>query len=124
MTRSEVILLGFVNTDAGVREDVMSNMALQRDYSAALVGESDALMNDLAEGKRYQLRQLIEELQFILMQIANLEEDYRPDEVQLIQDGVRRKALLFKLNVEAMKMDEGERNIGKTGSQTKITNTI
>ena len=103
MTRAEVILLGFVNADMNGGRNLQPDFSLHKKYSRILLDESEALKEELSDGRRPVMRELVADLEFALMQIANIEDEYNPDEIRLIQAGVERRALLFKLNLEAIK---------------------
>lgn len=103
LQRSKVLLLGLVNFDPVTEDPAALDLSRTREISRELVQEAGALQRELRSPEQRRLRQLIEDLQVILLQIANLEESYDLPMVDLIQDGVDRRAILLKINLEEMR---------------------
>jgi len=101
--RSRTLLLGMVNFN--VNEDDPSGLAVsrRRDMARALIDESATLSNELAASDQHQLSFLITELEVILLQIANMEQDFDIAGIELIQKGVDKKSLLFKIDIAEMR---------------------
>jgi len=97
--RSKLILLGIVNTDAESDNLFRDNFSRQQSMSRHLVNQSESLKTALAENKQYMLRELIEELELILLQIANLEAGGDIEGVDLIRSGAESSAILMKINL-------------------------
>lgn len=93
--RSKVLLLGILNHDP---EDQMG-LQHQRQISSDLVKEAAVLKNELKDPEAQLMAHLINELEVILMQIASLEAEYDLESVQMIQNGIERKGLLFKIDI-------------------------
>ncbi len=120
MSKAEVIFLSVANRDVENEKDNAA-FGMERKYAHALSEESNDLRGRLKAGRHYQMEELVSDLQFILMQIANLEDTYNPEEIRLIQSGIRRKSLLFKLNIEAMEIEEREfKNSGNAPEENII----
>lgn len=102
--RSKVLLLGLVNFDTAQGDPAVLNLARKRDIARRLVDEAEGLKDDLSAANEQRLRELIADLEFILLQIANLEAEHDVPAIELVQSGVDRKAILLKINVEEMRM--------------------
>jgi hypothetical protein len=68
-----------------------------------------------------RLEKLVGDLELILMQIANLEEKEDLPEIELVKDGVDRKGLLLKINLEQMRTGRSTQQKAKSASgKTRI----
>jgi len=120
--RSRTLLLGMVNFD--VSEDDPSHLAInrRRNIARSLIDESAEISSQLAKTDQLQLNFLLTELEVILLQIANLGQDYDLAGIEMIQKGVNKKSLLFKIDIAEMRrLDEQlsleTRNSGDAMSQ-------
>lgn len=106
LDRSRMLLLGLVNFEAD--EDALSilNMPRQQQVAGELAAQSAPLQDALTDNNEQQLSALIEELQGILLQIANLEAQEDLPSIELIQRGVDQSAILLKINLEKMKLSD------------------
>ena len=50
-----------------------------------------------------QIYNLISDLEVILLQIANLESEYNLPAIEMVKNGVDRKGILLKINIEEMR---------------------
>ena len=116
LERSKIFLLGFVNTDPQAEGDEVS-FSRQQDISEGLIQEALYLKENLSGRAQQKQRALIEELEAILLEIANLEEQEDLPHIELIRDGIDRKGILLKINIHQMKgglgEDELDRDKGK-----------
>jgi len=99
LQRSKVLLLGIVNMDTEVESNYKPNIYKQQQISKELIQQTAVLKKDLKETDRKILLELINELETILMQIANLEKEYDYDAIELIQNSLDRKGILVKINL-------------------------
>lgn len=106
LDRSSVLLLGLVNFDVGADDPAVIHMDRKRTMAAELVDEARVLRADLNAGREQQLAQLIEDLERILIQIANLEAREDVPSIELIQRGVDHGSLLLKINLEQMRLGD------------------
>ncbi len=106
LDRSSVLLLGLVNFDVGADDPAVIHMDRKRLMAAELVDEARVLRADLNAGREQQLAQLIEDLERILIQIANLEAREDVPSIELIQRGVDHGSLLLKINLEQMRLGD------------------
>jgi hypothetical protein len=111
LDKSQVIMLGILNHDP---EDRMGLMK-QRRLSSRMLREAAVLKDELKESEEKLMMHLISEMEIILLQIANLEEKYDLDSVELIRTGIEHKGLLFKINVNRVRSDFGSPDQDKDG---------
>ncbi len=102
LEKSKVLLLGFVNSNGDLRPGTL-DVDRERDISRGLVQEASYLKENLTGRSQQKLRRLVEELETILIEIANLEEEEDLPDVEMIRDGVGRSGILMKINVHQMK---------------------
>ena len=101
LDQSKLLLLGFANEDFSQAQ--VADFAPQRDISLQLLRQAHNLRPALRAAGNPQLEQLVDELELVLMQIANLERQEDLRGVELIRDGIDHGGLLFKINIEEMK---------------------
>lgn len=103
LERSRVLLMGLVNLDP--EQDLsMINLTRQQQVASELIAESTTLKAELSDDEQEKmLRALIEDLEVILLQIANLEAEYDLPTIEMVQHGVDRRAILLKINVAEMR---------------------
>ena len=106
LDRSKVLLLGLVNMDADEQEAGGFSLASQQQVARELIDESNALKTDLAGSNERLMRALIEDLEVILLQIANLEAGYDLPAIEMVQRGVDRRAIMLKINLTEMRRSE------------------
>jgi len=100
--RSEIILLGLVNFEPETDDPDAIDFPRQKRMSRELITEAVVLKEQLASPQQLRLRALITELEVILLQIANLENEYDLEAVELIQSSAERKGVLFKIRIEEL----------------------
>ena len=105
LERSKVLLLGLVNMEPG-QESRLLNLEREREVAHELIEESGALKAELSDANQRLLRALIDDLEVILLQIANLEAQYDHSAIEMVQRGVDRRAILLKINVTEMHRDD------------------
>ncbi|NQT27466.1 zf-HC2 domain-containing protein [candidate division KSB1 bacterium] len=97
--RSKLILLGIVNTDSESDDLFSDNFSRQQSMSRQLVNQSEPLKTALANCRQPMLQELVEELEVILLQIANLEAGGDIQGVDLIRSGAESNSILMKINL-------------------------
>ncbi len=114
--RSEVLLLGLVNFNAESDDAGAVDITRQKALSQDLIQEASFLKRELSDSNDGRLEKLVGDLELILMQIANLEEKEDLPEIELVKNGVDRKGLLLKINLEQMRKEKppSKRATGKT----------
>lgn len=103
--RSQVLLLGLVNYDPATQDAYAFDLAGKKAYSRDLVNQAPAVLQSLDKPGQRRLRELVSELEVILMQIANLESGQDLEGVELIKQGVDRRGLFLKIDVGRMGRD-------------------
>ena len=104
LDRAKVVLLGIVNFDTQAEHQFKPSFERQKQISRELIDQSDLLKKQLSSAEHLRLLDLISELEVTLLQIANIEADYDLQEVEIIQSGAERKALLFKINLNEIEV--------------------
>jgi len=99
--KSRVLLLALVNTDPEA-DGYSSSMQGHQKRSRALVAEAPLLKEELDSPKQQRLRELVSELEKILVQIANLEAEEDPEEVEFIKGRVNEHDVMLKINLEQL----------------------
>ena len=82
------------------------NFDRKREAANTLVDDAAILKASLKRSEEAQLYMLIEELEKVLLQIANLEMQEDVPGIEMIQEGIEGRALLLKINLETMKRME------------------
>jgi Putative zinc-finger len=100
--RSKLILLGLVNYDPGASDTYGLDLPRQKRLSRELVNEAGSLKSDLKAPAEKRLRELVADLETILVQIANLESANDLDAVELVKNGVEEKGIFLKINLTEM----------------------
>jgi hypothetical protein len=100
--RSKLILLGIANYDPGTSDVYGLDMPRQKRLSRELVNEAGSLKSDLKAPAEKRLRELVADLETILVQIANLESANDLDSVELVKRGVEEKGIFLKINLTEM----------------------
>jgi len=122
LNRSKVLLLGLVHFDPKIEDPRILNLPRSREVASELVRTADGLKADLSAGDQRRLYALVSDLEVILLQIANLESTLNVPSIEMVQSGVDRKALLFKINVEELYRDA--RSPGRTRLPTARSPSI
>jgi hypothetical protein len=115
--RSEILLLGLVNFDPETEEPASLDLSKQKSVSKDLIQEAAYLKKELKDSDDRRLEKLVGDLELILLQIANLEEKEDLPEIELVKNGVDRKGLLLKINLEQMRSQKP--SPGKEGAAGK-----
>ena len=102
--RSKLILLALVNFDPSVEDPYALNLPYQRQISRELVQEASSLKQELAESDQERLENLINSLELILLQIANLESQNDLEAIRLVRDGIDRRGILMEINLTDLRL--------------------
>ena len=111
--RSKILLLGLINFDPDSEDAYALNLPYQKKISQQLANEANFLKTELNDPAQRQLRNLVEDLQIILLQIANLESDHELPGIELVKNGVERRGILLKINLEEMQSSFGSESDNK-----------
>jgi hypothetical protein len=104
LERSEILLVGIVNLEPDEDSTYSTDLTAQKKMSRELIQQAPIIKANLKGPERRRLTQLVSDLELILLQIANLEAENDVPEIELVKSGVDRKGVLFKINVEQMRM--------------------
>jgi hypothetical protein len=104
LERSEILLVGIVNLEPDEDSTYSTDLTAQRKMSRELIQQAPIIRANLKGPERRRMTQLVSDLELILLQIANLEAENDVPEIELVKSGVDRKGVLFKINVEQMRM--------------------
>jgi hypothetical protein len=102
LDRSKLVLMGMRTFDPEEAETFRPSFARESAISRQLISESASLKERLSYSRQIRLRGLVDDLDVVLLQIANLGREYDTNDLKLIQLGMERKSLLFKINLEDM----------------------
>jgi hypothetical protein len=106
--RSKLVLLALVNYDPAAEDPYALDLPRQKQVSQELVFEAGRLKSDLKDTRQRRLRELVTDLETILLQIANLETGTDLEAVEIVKQGVESKGILFKINLSEMSGDFSE----------------
>ncbi len=113
--RSKILLLGLVNYDAAKEDAYAFDLGGKKTMSRELAAEAPAIRGALNERGQKRLRDLVSDLEVIMMQIANLGSGQDVEGVELIKQGVDRKGIFLKIDLDRMGRDaRGETKKKKT----------
>lgn len=118
--RSKVLLLTIMNYDPSIDDIETVNLVRQQQISKELLAQADGLKDRL---KDVQLKNLVSDIEIILLQIANLEIKYDLTGIELIQEGVNNKGIILKINIQEMHKVNKEYNKGNENAKTKNAST-
>ena len=101
--RSKVLLLGLVNAETEGGGPAALGLARKQEVATELVEESAALRAELDRAGQARLRDLVADLEVVLLQLANLEAEHDLPAIELVRQGVDRRALLLQINLAEMR---------------------
>jgi hypothetical protein len=110
LERSEILLVGIVNLEPDENSTYSRDLSTQKQMSRELILQAPVIKANLKGPERRRLTQLVSDLELILLQIANLEAESDVPEIELVKSGVDHKGVLFKINVEQMRMSGAAEN--------------
>lgn len=104
--RSKILLLALANSDPAAKDFYGLDLPRQKEISRGLVTEAASLKSDLKSPADRRLRELVSDLEVILLQIANLESESDLEAVELVRQGVDERGLLMKINLNEMARED------------------
>jgi hypothetical protein len=122
LERSKILLIGVVNEDFSAAEK--PDFSHQRQVSRALLTEAHTLNRELDPAANRQLLQLMNHLELILLQIANLEAERDLSAVELVRDGIAREGLLLKINIAELAQQAQQQNLAPVKPNRKSQNVL
>ena len=100
---SQVLLLALVHFDPETEGEYLADWSPEKRRSRELIAQAGSLKNDLSDPKQRRLRELVTELEMILIQIANLETTGDLDAVDLIRSSVGDRDMMFRIDLEKLR---------------------
>ena len=94
LTSSRMLLIGFANMSTEKGEPV--DLGVERTAARSLIRQARLLSEEPLDERS---QKLIQELERILIELANLEETADIPEIEMIRTGVRQQNLLFKIRM-------------------------
>ncbi len=119
LEQSKILLIGLMNTDMKNLSASKPMLQREREISRQLVSESAVLTSSLNDPSQRRLKELISDLQLILVQIANLGTERDLPGVEIIKGGIDHNDIIFKINLE--QIHRTTKSAGKTGETAKRT---
>jgi len=113
--RSKLMLLAIVNFDPESEDFYTLDIPYQQQVSKELVRQAGGIKTGLSSSGQRRLRDLINDLEVILLQVANLDPGQNRSAVRFIKDGVNIRGVLFKIRLIDMR-----RSFSKQNKETKI----
>ncbi len=108
--KSKTLLVGIANMKMNDEQNI--DLSVERKVSRELIHEARYLKQQAMDGRSARL---VEDLEKILIELANLEETNDLPNVEMIRSGINQENLLFKI-----RMAEGSYNTNRTNSTEKI----
>jgi len=103
--RSKILLLGLVNYDSATEDAYAFDLGRKKTMSRELAAEAPAIRSALNERGQKRLRDLVSDLELIMMQIANLGSGQDVEGIEFIKQGVDRRGIFFKIDLDRMGRD-------------------
>jgi hypothetical protein len=103
--RSKVLLLGLVNFNPATDDAYALDLGRKKAVSRGLATEAAAIRQGLSQPGQRRLRDLVADLEVIMMQLANLESGQDVDGIELIKQGVDRGGIFLKIDLDRMARD-------------------
>lgn len=122
LDQSKVLLIGIMNSDPTSSNQSMHLSRREQEVSRKLVSESEHLTSSLNDPSQRRLKELISDLQLILVQIANVGAEHNAPGIEIVKGGIEHNDILFKINLEEI---QRTKHAGKSGiSKTQVKSTI
>jgi Putative zinc-finger len=117
INRSKLVLLALVNYDSKSEDPYGLDLPFQKQVSQELVNQAGAIKSDLKDPSQRRLRELVGDLETLLLQIANLEAKNDLEAVEFVKQGVGNRGILLKINLSEMGGDPSEGVIIKPAAE-------
>lgn len=112
LRKSQILMVGLMNMKPANGDHV--DLSVERSISRELIEEARYLREQELDERA---QRLIQDMQKILLELANIEEQHDLPEVEILRAGIRQENLLFKLRM-------GEQFYTTTPTAQKITQTL
>ena len=115
LQKSQVLLLALANFDPQTDDAITLNLPIQKRISESLVREASYLKTALNDPAHLRLRELVADLEIILLQIANLENEHDLEAVEMVRKGVDKQGVLFRIDLSKISTERPKpRNLNRT----------
>lgn len=108
--RSQLLLLALANVDTLAEGAENIDLSVQKQVSRELFEEAPKLAESLRKKGHYRLESLVNDLEKVLLQVANLDERRGLRQVRLIQKSIRQSDLLLRVNLQKLRPSLGRKN--------------
>ena len=105
LERTKLVLLGLENLQSGDAES-LDDLSLHRHISQELLLQGQSLRGHLVMSSHEPLSLLIDDIERILLQLANSEDDDVALTIQIIRAGMEQNSLLFNITLTELSRDE------------------
>jgi hypothetical protein len=102
LDRSKLVILALVNYNPATEDAYALDLPLQKRVARELVNEAGWLKAGLKDPRERRLRELVSDLETILMQIANLGSGQDLEAVGFVKQAVAVRGVLLKINLSEM----------------------
>jgi hypothetical protein len=102
LERSQLLLLGLVNYDPKTEDLYALDLPRKKEISRELVAQAADIQGSLTDPRQKRLRELVADLQVIMMQIANLGAGNDMEGLELVKQGVEQKGIFLKIDLTRM----------------------
>jgi hypothetical protein len=123
LQKSQVLLLALANFDPHTDDTVTLNLPSQKRISESLVQEAAYLKTALTDPAEIRLRELVADLEIILLQIANLEDEHDLEAVEMVQKGVEKQGVLFRIDLSKISQNRERTSSGTHPKPTSLNRT-
>lgn len=103
--RSQILLLGLVNFDPKTEDIYALDLPRKKAISREMVTQAADIRAALTDPRQKRLRELVSDLQVIMMQIANLGAGKDLDGVEIVKGGIEQKGIFLKIDLTRMAMN-------------------
>ncbi|MFQ5604946.1 MAG: anti-sigma factor family protein [bacterium] len=100
LEKSKILFLGVINADP--RQVKEMDWSTEKNIAQNLVRDAAFLKDNLSEKNNAQVRLLVQDLELILLELANLEDKFDVENIEMIQSGIERQGVLLKINLYDM----------------------
>lgn len=100
LSDAKKIIINVLYSEAN--EDSVIDISIEKEYAAKLLKESREIRQTLPVKRRAELDMLVSDLETVLLQIAHLEAQEDAPEVEIVKDGIRKNAILMKINLHQL----------------------
>ena len=119
LEESQILLLGIVNIDIPNENSQTIDFSFQIKISNDLLLQTSDLKKQLSKIRNRRMVRLIDDLELILRQIANLDDDFNLPVIKMVRQGAENQSLLYKINMERLLMQAEEDHQLEVKGKTK-----